>query len=233
MTRARIVAVFTAGGFGICIWAVATAQEFSRNPRVNPSGYAAHPVGQATGRSVPQSTGRGDFNGKLVALTVRGSNQPKLLDKPQFQEIHGRRFLVGQEAKAAFSFPIGTPAHIAWDAVEAFYVFDSVDQYEGAMRQALRQAQGNLGQMLTEFFPGEQCSINGGPGFGNPITTDGSYFVPAQQKTSTIFPVGGGEARVEITVPNDGESPVPVAEPAPQRVYLPKRVYSRPATVAP
>jgi hypothetical protein len=222
MKRSRVSAVCVAAALGLCIWAGATAQEFSRNRGVITNGYVVQPAVPAAARSMTQPNSAADFNGKLVALSVRGGNQPRLLEKARFEEIHGRRFLVGQEAKATFSFPLGRPAHIAWDAVEAFYVFDNAAQYEEAMRQALEQAQGTVSEVLGNFFPGAKCTVNGGPGFTMPITTDGSFTIPAQHP---ILYSGAGGEPIEATSSNEARDIRNlVEEPGP------KTIYSRPET---
>ena len=220
MNRPRVIAVVVAAGFGLCIWAAARAQEFSRGRPVPHNGYG-YPAAPVAARATAQPAAGADFNGKLVAFSVRGGSQPRLLEKVRFQEIHGRRFLVGQEAKATFSFPLGTPAHIAWDAVDAFYVFDSAAQYEEAMRQALEQAQGTVSQVLGDFFPGAKCTVNGGPGFMSQLTTDGSFTIPAQQREIVVYSADG-EEHLEVRSPNEAEKinePVPVQEPTPNRTY--------------
>src|SRR5215469_12205363 len=153
MRKSHFIAIVAAVGFGISIWAGATAQDYSRRQLVTAA------VPPAT-RTVQQPNPGPDFNGKLVMFSVRGGNQPKLLEQVSFQELYGRRFLVGREVAATFSFPLGAPVHIAWDAVDAFYVFDNIKQYEEAMRQALEQAQGTVSQVLGDFFPGAKCTIN-------------------------------------------------------------------------
>jgi hypothetical protein len=93
-----------------------------------------------------------EFDGKLVVLSLQGSTQPSLLEHPRFKKIHGRAFVVGKEAKATFSTPRGIEAHVAWDNVTAFYVFDDVEQYEATVRTAIHDAQGAVHEAVEGFF---------------------------------------------------------------------------------
>jgi len=93
-----------------------------------------------------------DFDGKLVVLSLQGSTQPSLLEHPRFEKMHGRVFVVGKEVKATFSVPSGVEAHVAWDNVTAFYVFDDVEQYEAALQTAIHEAQGAVNQAVEGFF---------------------------------------------------------------------------------
>jgi hypothetical protein len=216
MKRSRLIAGVVAIGLGLGIWAAATAQDYSRSRTATATGYAAAP---APARSATQSGP--EFNGKLVVLSTRGANQPKILEKAQFEDIHGRRFVVGQEVKATFSFPLGRQAHIAWDAVEAFYVFDNVAQYEAAMRQALEQAQGTVSQVLCDFFPGANCTING-PGFSSSATTSSSYPIPV--RLAPLEP-DGSHADPNVyyapaTQPQPAAQPFSTEPPAPRPAYI-------------
>jgi hypothetical protein len=93
-----------------------------------------------------------DFDGKLIALSLQGSTQPKLLENARFAKIRGRVFIVGKEAKVELSVPIGVEAHVAWDNVTAFYLFDDLEQYEAEVRAAIREAQGTVNEAFEEFF---------------------------------------------------------------------------------
>ncbi|HVC92248.1 MAG TPA: hypothetical protein VND64_01090 [Pirellulales bacterium] len=166
--------VITCIALGICAFGAAPAQEqggktrLARESRPSDTTRARtnNPRAQST---APDSAAGRAFDGKLVALTLHGATQPKLLDHTRFEEIHGRAFLVGKEAKATFSFPLGDEAHVAWDAVEAFYLFDDVEQYESAVRNALESVQGTVNGVIGEFFPGAKVSgVNIGPTEGYP-----------------------------------------------------------------
>lgn len=208
----RISVMVVASGLGLCIWAAATAQDFSRGrpPSVSASTSA---------RVAAQPASGSDFGGGLVALSVRGSNQPKLLEKARFQDIHGRRFLVGKEAKALFSFPVGTPVHVAWDAVETFYVFENVAQYEQAMRQALEQAQGTVSNVLGDFFPGAKCTVNSGPGFAGPTTNVDSFVAPTEIVPTTELRRPYYPAPTPPIAGSPNEEPHVASGPPPTRIY--------------
>lgn len=156
-------ALATAVIWGACAIGGAPGQEGVRRAPVGGAvrPQAAIPAGAYSAPSRPASPGTAAaqaFGGKLVAVSLSGAKQPKLLEQARFVEIKGRTFLVGKEARAMFSFPLGTDAHVAWDAVESFYLFDNVEQYESALRSALQSVQGSMDDMFGEILPGANVS---------------------------------------------------------------------------
>lgn len=113
--------------------------------------------GQQPSSALAQQTGRGaaagDFTDKFVAITLRGGDKTTFLQSPRFEEIQGRRFLVGAQVRTGRHFPLGDePYHVAWDAVDAFMVFDDVKQYEESLARGFRQAQGAMNDTIHDFF---------------------------------------------------------------------------------
>lgn len=84
------------------------------------------------------------FDGRIVALAIHGASSPKLLAEARFEEVGGRTFLVGREVKSMSNIPVNVDAHLAWNSVDAFYLFDSVEQYETALNRALEEAHTNV-----------------------------------------------------------------------------------------
>ncbi|HVX13264.1 MAG TPA: hypothetical protein VHC22_18920 [Pirellulales bacterium] len=215
MKRFRISAILVTAGLGLGIWAVATAQEYPRRRPdvVNP----ARPAVPAAAKGAPPPNGSPDFNGRFVAVSIGEGNQPKVLAKVHFQEIHGRRFLVGEEASSTFSVAVGAPIHVAWDSVTAFYVFDSLTQYEQAMRKALEQAQGAFGQMFGGLFQGSGQTIRY-ESFPPGVTPE-----PVVEQNPQI---GSPQTWVPMPAPNQPT----FAEPKPTQAP-PKRIVSQPVIV--
>lgn len=163
MRRWMFVALAMTVVCGVYVLAGARAQDAGRRAagRNSSRPQTAQPASERPSppRSVSPATATAAapaFEGKLIAVSVRGEKQGKLLEQARFVEIKGRTFLVGKEAKATMSFPMGTDAHVAWDAVDAFYVFDSVEQYELALQKALQGVGDSMGMMLEGVFSGGQ-----------------------------------------------------------------------------
>jgi hypothetical protein len=110
---------------------------------------AGHTQSDAEGHEATEEL---DFDGKLVVLSLQGSTRPSLLAHPRFAKIHGRMFVVGKEVKTTFSTPTGIEAHVSWDNVTAFYVFDDVEQYEATVRTAIHDAQGAVNEAVEGIF---------------------------------------------------------------------------------
>jgi hypothetical protein len=87
------------------------------------------------------------FDGKIVALAIRGASSRKLLAEARFDEVGGRTFLVGREVRSISNIPATVDAHLAWDTVDAFYVFESVEQYEAARNSAMGEVRGAVSRM--------------------------------------------------------------------------------------
>ncbi|HVW37197.1 MAG TPA: hypothetical protein VHB99_07820 [Pirellulales bacterium] len=146
---------------GVYLLAGATAQETGRRatnqgaakPQAVKPASAKAPPPQAV-LAAPASAPA--FDGKLVAVYVRGAQQAKLLEQTGFMEVKGRTFLVGKEVPATMSFSLGTDAHVAWDSVDAFYVFDNAEQYEAALQKALQGVGSTMETVLEGVFSGGQ-----------------------------------------------------------------------------
>jgi hypothetical protein len=148
---------------GVCAFNGAPAQESTRRQvttgEARPkSANGARPAKAEAGPERASVPDEGVFDGKLVALSLRGSTQPRLLERATFEQVHGRTFVVGKEVKATFSFPMGTQAHVAWDSVDSFYLFENTEEYEAAVRSALQGVQGTVDGVIGEFFPGAKVS---------------------------------------------------------------------------
>lgn len=155
MTRQWTFAALAAATvLGACVMARAPAREAGR--RAPSSAARPRAANSANAKTTPArpDPAAPAFDGKLVAVTLPGSQQPKLLEQARFVEFKGRMFLVGKEVRAALSFPLGANANVAWDAVDAFYVFDNVEQYEEALHEALRGVGDGIGTVLEGAFPG-------------------------------------------------------------------------------
>ena len=183
---------------GACVLAGAPAHEAGRRaPSSVARPRAANP---ANAKTTPARSAHAApaFDGKLVALTLRGSQQPKLLEQARFVEIKGRTFLVRKEVRAALSFPLGANANVAWDAVDAFYIFDSVEQYEAALHEALQGVGDSIGTVLEGVFPdGNEDGSDGKSGSlqGTPQTAPQYKSPQANSQYSPAIPEPGDRSR--------------------------------------
>lgn len=215
MRRGMFAALAMTVVCGVYVLAGARAQDAGRRAagRNSTRPQTAQPASEKPSppRSVSPATATAAapaFEGKLIAVSVRGEKQGKLLEQARFVEIKGRTFLVGKEAKATMSFPMGTDAHVAWDAVDAFYVFDSVEQYELALQKALQGVGDSMDAVHLEFSSsGEPREI---PAREPPPGTPVVIRDPNGRETRMIGRVyADSEGRERIIYEELTETPVP------------------------
>ena len=74
-----------------------------------------------------------DLQGKLLLVYCRGRDilHPLLLANPCFQQQAGRTFLVGSvpPGDSDVGWSDGVQRAIAWDLVESYLVYDSIEDY--------------------------------------------------------------------------------------------------------
>lgn len=150
MKRAWVKGLLSIAASAACVVVAIGALQISRateegslKPEISPDSDRELPVGV---RSLDAAA----FEGQIVALTIRGSTSPKLLAEARFEETGGRTFLVGKVVKSTSSIPLDADSHVAWDSVDAFYLFDSVEHYETAINKALAEAQGTVRHLIGD-----------------------------------------------------------------------------------
>jgi hypothetical protein len=74
-----------------------------------------------------------DFRGKvlLVYFQHRTSKENGIIVDPRFEMQGGRLFLLGNEIEddSGANWLSGLPTALAWECVEQYFVFDSVEEY--------------------------------------------------------------------------------------------------------
>lgn len=174
----------------------------SQSQAVKPQGAKTSPMRPTLAASTAQPA----FDGKLIAISLRGSQQPKLLEQARFVEIKGRTFLVGKGVRATLSFPIGANANVAWDAIDAFYVFDSVEQYETALHETLQRAGDSIETVLDGVFPVQDDADGKSRSFEPSRQAVPQYYAPdarSQYSRSIPEPADTSEAQGEVHIVRD------------------------------
>ena len=71
------------------------------------------------------------FTGKVLSVLCAGEDTGQLIYDPSFQEQGGRLFMIGTVPKEASrdNWMEGLPCAIAWDTVQDYVVFASMDDY--------------------------------------------------------------------------------------------------------
>jgi|ERR1017187_4956389 hypothetical protein len=71
------------------------------------------------------------FTGKVLSVLCAGEDTGQLICDPSFQEQGGRLFMIGTVPKEASrdNWMEGLPCAIAWDTVQDYVVFASMDDY--------------------------------------------------------------------------------------------------------
>jgi len=78
-----------------------------------------------------------DLSGKLVALFVGAEARGDVLEYCEWRKIAGRQFIVGRIADIpGQSWAPGREAGVAWDRVDAYYLFRDRAQYVEAAGRA-------------------------------------------------------------------------------------------------
>ncbi len=69
--------------------------------------------------------------GKVLSVLCAGEDTGQLISNPSFEEQGGRLFLVGTVPKDASrdNWMEGLPCAIAWDTVQDYVIFASMDDY--------------------------------------------------------------------------------------------------------
>lgn len=74
-----------------------------------------------------------DFLNKLVSLYLTNATEERgvVLDNPTFELQGGRLFLIGNIAEGTTEndWAAGIPSAVAWDRVEQYLIFDSLEDY--------------------------------------------------------------------------------------------------------
>ena len=76
-----------------------------------------------------------NFQGKVVAVYIKDNDNPAILENPTFENQGGRLFLVGRYTYEEWFWVHNLPCGVAWDQVECYFVFDSVDDYLARMNR--------------------------------------------------------------------------------------------------
>ena len=76
------------------------------------------------------------FAGKVLSVVCAGEDTGQLIYNPLFQEQGGRLFVVGTVPKEASrdNWMEGLTCAIAWETVQDYVVFESIDDYLGRLR---------------------------------------------------------------------------------------------------
>jgi hypothetical protein len=76
------------------------------------------------------------FSGKVLSVLCAGEDTGQLIYDPAFQEQGGRLFIVGTVPKEASrdNWMEGLPCAIAWNTVQDYVVFASMDDYLARLR---------------------------------------------------------------------------------------------------
>ena len=72
-----------------------------------------------------------NFRGKAVSVVLTGDDEHRLLFDPLFEMQGGRLFLIGTIPRhgSTKDWVAQLPAGVAWDMVQEYIVFDSVEHY--------------------------------------------------------------------------------------------------------
>ncbi len=86
-----------------------------------------------------------DLSGRIVVLYLHGRRDPdgSVLQDASFQRQGGRLFLVGKipEGVSANDWVQGIESAVAWDRVEEYLVFGSLEDYRARAARARRDTQ--------------------------------------------------------------------------------------------
>lgn len=136
----------------------AQSQDGGRRARGDKPARAA---GEQHGGRVSAKTAA--FDGKVISLVLHGAPAPRLLSEARFDEIGGRTFLVGKETEPSFDIPSDGDVHVAWDSVEVFYLFESIEQYQEGLQRAMEQIEGAVGTVQVRIVdPANRLNGHGG-----------------------------------------------------------------------
>jgi hypothetical protein len=177
------------------------------------------------------------FDGKLLVVTIAGAKQPTLLERAKFEQIHGRKFIVGEEVKATLSSrnmpsphllgispspPLDGKAHLAWDSVKAFHVLDNVEQYEAAVADALGELRSSVdftgdsspsSQILTVYVHRIESSVLGRT-LGERLTEAVIRRIEETTPLRVVHDPSGADSELSCTIEIDGEEIEAVRRPA-------------------
>jgi hypothetical protein len=83
--------------------------------------------------------GEADWLGKALVVYTRGlgPSMPVILTECRFESLGGRLFLAGVERSCyrwLKEWSEGARRRVAWEAVESFLVFDSLEEYHSRLR---------------------------------------------------------------------------------------------------
>jgi hypothetical protein len=83
---------------------------------------------------VPPEASPPDWRGKALVVYTRslGPSMPLILTECRFESLGGRLFLAGIDqscSRSLIEWTQGAPRWVAWEAVEGYLVFDSLDEY--------------------------------------------------------------------------------------------------------
>jgi len=82
---------------------------------------------------------RDDFSGKIIVFyqaTLTGP--PSVLEKVEMRDVGGRVFVMGTRVNTGDKKELGRGCRcaLAWDSIEAFDIFDSLEQYRARLSAA-------------------------------------------------------------------------------------------------
>jgi hypothetical protein len=115
------------------------AEDLSRREALKAIGTSLPAVSLAPGRGQRPTasraeTGRPDWRGKALVIYTRsqGPSMPLILTECRFEPLGGRLFLAGVDRSCSRSlteWSEGARRSVAWEAVESYLIFDSLDDY--------------------------------------------------------------------------------------------------------
>ena len=82
-----------------------------------------------------------EFDGKVVSVVCANEDTGQLIRSPHFEDQCGRVFIVGTvpEDASQDNWMEDLPCAIAWDTVQDYVVFDSMDDYLSRLRSRRRR----------------------------------------------------------------------------------------------
>ena len=77
-----------------------------------------------------------DLRGKVVSITIEDDDTNHDLVDPRFELQAGRMFIVGSTPKGATEsdWTVGALCSVAWDKVTDYFLFESLEHYERAIK---------------------------------------------------------------------------------------------------
>ena len=121
--------------------------ELSRRDALRAIGAGIPAVGVAPGMGAPSGAAaetpsqasQPDWQGRALVVYTRslGPSMPIILTECRFESVGGRLFLAGVDQscrRALREWSEGMPRWVAWEIVEGYLVFDSLDEYYSRLK---------------------------------------------------------------------------------------------------